>query len=174
MSLEKNNQKNISRDPEVTPEKLLHSGKNKETGMTLIVKTITRLTVGLILLYGIYIVLHGHISPGGGFAGGVIIALSFIHLMLAFGREMALKKLSETWASIMESLGAVMFLSIAILGFLGGYFFLNFFLNKGIPFNLFSAGIIPLCNIAICLKVGAGLFAIFVALVLFKGLEKKQ
>lgn len=146
----------------------------KEAGMTLIVKTITRLTVGLILLYGIYIVLHGHISPGGGFAGGVIIALSFIHLMLAFGREVALKKLSQAAASILESLGALMFLLIALLGFLGGYFFFNFFLHKGKPFELFSAGIIPLCNIAICLKVGAGLFAIFAVLVLFRGLEEKE
>lgn len=145
-----------------------------EKGMTLIVKTITRLTVGLILLYGIYIVLHGHISPGGGFAGGVIIALSFIHLMLAFGRDTALKKLSEAGASILESLGALMFLAIASLGLLGGYFFFNFFLNKGRPFELFSAGIIPLCNIAICLKVGAGLFAIFAALVLFEGLNKEE
>jgi len=141
-------------------------------GMTLIVKTITRLTVGLILLFGIYIVLHGHITPGGGFAGGVIIALSFIHLMLAFGKELALKKVSEAQASFFESLGAILFLSIAILGFVGGYFFLNFFL-KGEPFRLFSAGIIPLCNIAICLKVGAGLFAVFVALVLLKGIGEK-
>ena len=140
----------------------------------MIVKTITRLTVGMILLYGIYIVLHGHISPGGGFAGGVIIALSFINLMLAFGRETALKKLSVGMASMLESLGGLMFLSIASLGFLGGYFFLNFFLRKGEPFNLFSAGIIPLCNIAICLKVGAGLFVIFVALVSFKGLGEKE
>ena len=146
--------------------------KNNEAGMTLIVKTITRLTVGLILLYGIYIVLHGHLSPGGGFAGGVIIALSFIHLMLAFGKEIALKKLSEVRISFFESLGALMFLSIALLGLIGGYFFLNF-LKKGEPFQLFSAGIIPLCNIAICLKVGAGLFGIFVALVLFKGLEEE-
>ena len=141
---------------------------NKETGMTLIVKTITRLTVGLILLYGIYIVLHGHLSPGGGFAGGVIIALSFIHLMLAFGKDIALKKLSQAAASVLESLGALMFLSIALLGFLGGYVFFNFFLHKGRPFELFSAGIIPLCNIAISLKVGAGLFAIFAVLVLSK------
>lgn len=146
---------------------------NRETGMTLIVKTITRLTVGLILLYGIYIVLHGHISPGGGFAGGVIIALSFIHLMLAFGREVVLKKLSQAAASILESLGALMFLSIAILGFSGGYFFFNFFSSKGKPFELFSAGIIPLCNIAICFKVGAGLFAIFAALILFEGSGKE-
>ena len=146
----------------------------KEAGMTLIVKTITRLTVGLILLYGIYIVLHGHLTPGGGFAGGVIIALSFIHLMLAFGKEVALKKMSQTVTSVLESLGALMFLSIALLGFLEGYFFSNFFLNKGQPFKLFSAGIIPLCNIAICLKVGAGLFAIFIVLVLFKGLDEKE
>ncbi|MEW6009398.1 MAG: MnhB domain-containing protein [Candidatus Omnitrophota bacterium] len=141
---------------------------NQKTGMTLIVKTITRLTVGLILLYGIYIVLHGHLSPGGGFAGGVIIALSFIHLMLAFGKNVALRKLSEAAASLFESLGAIMFLSIALLGLISGYFFLNFFLQKGNPFELFSAGIIPLCNIAISLKVGAGLFAIFAILVLFK------
>lgn len=148
--------------------------KSPEKGMTLIVKTITRLTVGLILLYGIYIVLHGHISPGGGFAGGVIIALSFIHLMLAFGRDAALKKLSLGLASALESLGALMFLTIAALGlFLGGYFFLNFFSFKGEPFALFSAGIIPLCNIAISLKVGAGLFAIFAVLILFQGSEEK-
>ncbi len=135
--------------------------------MTLIVKTVTRLTVGLILLYGIYIVLHGHVSPGGGFAGGVIIALSFIHLMLAFGKEVAFRKLSKQAASIFESVGAIMFLTIAVIGFIGGYFFLNL-LSKGEPFKLFSAGIIPLCNIAISFKVGAGLFSIFVVLVTLK------
>ena len=148
--------------------------KEQKKGMSLIVKTITRLTVGLILLYGIYIVSHGHISPGGGFAGGVIIALSFIHLMLAYGKEEAFKRLSQAVTSFFESTGAVLFLSIALLGFTGGYFFLNF-LPKGNPFRLFSAGIIPLCNVAICLKVGAGLFAIFAALVLLKiGSNKKQ
>lgn len=146
---------------------------NNQKGMTVIVKTITRLTVGLIFLYGIYIVLHGHISPGGGFAGGVIIALSFIHLMLAYGKEVALKKLSKNLAAILESTGAIMFLSIALLGFIGGYFFLNFFPSKGTPFKLFSAGIIPLCNIAIALKVGAGLFSIFVILVVF-GVSSKD
>lgn len=146
--------------------------RSDEKGMSLIVKTITRLTVGLILLYGIYIVLHGHLSPGGGFAGGVIIALSFIHLMLAFGRDFALKKLDDARASILESLGGIMFLSIAILGFIGGAFFVNFFLNKGEAFRLFSAGIIPLCNIAICLKVGAGLFLIFWALIVLYKIER--
>ena len=141
--------------------------KERDRGMSIIVKTITRLTVGLILLYGIYIVTHGHISPGGGFAGGVIIALSFVHLMLAYGKDVALSKLPKRAVSFFENMGAILFLAIALLGFTGGYFFLNF-ISKGQPFKLFSAGIIPLANIAISLKVGAGLFGIFVALVLLK------
>jgi multisubunit Na+/H+ antiporter MnhB subunit len=140
----------------------------KETsGMSLIVKRITKITVSLIFLFGVYIVLHGHLTPGGGFAGGVIIALSFIHLILAFGKEVALKRLGETVASVVESCGGLMFLSIALLGFMGGYFFLNV-LPKGQPFHLFSSGIIVLCNAAISLKVGAGLFSIFVAMAILR------
>ena len=147
--------------------------REHEQGMSVIVKTITRLTVGLILLYGIYVVTHGHVSPGGGFAGGVIIALSFVHLMLAYGKDVALKKMPRPVAAFFEGAGALIFLSIALLGFTSGYFFLNF-ISKGEPFRLFSAGIIPLCNIAISLKVGAGLFAIFVALTLLKVVSEKE
>lgn len=141
--------------------------KEHDQGMSLIVKTVTRYTVGLIFLYGVYIVLHGHLSPGGGFSGGVIIALSFIHLMLAFGKEKALSKLPRNVVIFLGGFGVLMFWSIALLGFMGGTFFLNLF-NKGEPYRLFSAGMIPLCNVAICFNVGAGLFAIFVALVTFQ------
>jgi multicomponent Na+:H+ antiporter subunit B len=141
--------------------------KKRAPGMTIIVKTVTRLTAWLILLYGIYIVLHGHISPGGGFAGGAIIALSFIHLTLAYGKEMVFKRLSKSVVGILESTGALAFLVIALLGLTAGYFFKNF-LPLGEPFSLSSAGTIPLSNIAISFKVWAGLFAIFVALVLLR------
>ncbi len=147
--------------------------RREEAGMSLIVKTVTRLTVGLILLYGIYIVTHGHVSPGGGFAGGLIIALSFVHLMLAFGKDVALAKLSERGASFYESLGALLFWFLAILGFAGGYYFLNF-LGKGEPFRIFSAGMIPLYNIAIAMKVSAGLFSIFMALIFLRIIKEKD
>ncbi|OIO80916.1 MAG: hypothetical protein COW11_01600 [Candidatus Omnitrophica bacterium CG12_big_fil_rev_8_21_14_0_65_43_15] len=146
---------------------------NPDAGMSIIVKTVTRLTVGLILLFGIYIVLHGHISPGGGFAGGVIIALSFVHLMLAFGKDVASRKLSKNIASNLEAVGALMFLLIAVAGFFGGSFFVNI-LEKGTPFKLFSAGTMLLNNVAISLKVGVGLFAIFLALVILEGSKKKK
>ena len=56
-------------------------------GMTVIVKTVTRWIKGFIILYGIYITLTGHLTPGGGFAGGVIIALAFLNVLLAYGKE---------------------------------------------------------------------------------------
>lgn len=147
--------------------------RERGRGMSVIVQTVARLTVGFILLYGIYILSHGHVSPGGGFAGGVIIALSFINLMLAYGKEVALKKLPRGVTIFFEELGALLFMSIALLGFAGGYFFLNF-ISKGEPFHLFSAGTIPLCNVAISLKVGSGIFAIFLALVLLKYESEKK
>ena len=47
-------------------------------GMTVIVKKTTQLIAGMVFLYGIYVIIHGHLTPGGGFAGGVILAGSFI------------------------------------------------------------------------------------------------
>lgn len=137
-------------------------------GMTLIVKTITRLMSGLIFLYGIYIVLHGHLTPGGGFAGGVIIAGCFILLFLAYGSKEATNEMKKWRASWGESLGIFIFWLLAMLGLFGGtYFFLNL-LGKGKPMHIFSAGIIPLCNIGIGIEVGAALFAIFITLAVLK------
>ncbi len=137
-------------------------------GMSLIVKTITTIVIGFIFIYGVYIILHGHLTPGGGFAGGVIIAGAFILKLLAFGSDAKLEKKSSTKASIFESIGGLLFVGTAILGLmLAGTFFLNF-LPKGTPLHLLSAGIIPICNIAISIKVGAGLFLIFLALAAMK------
>ena len=146
----------------------------QETGMTLIVKTITRLTVGLILLYGVYVVLNGHLSPGGGFAGGVIVALSFIHIMLAYGRDVVMKKLSLSYARAMSALGILIFLSVAAMGFINGPFFTNFFFKNKVPLNLLNEGSIPLYEVGIALVVGGGLFAIFAALVIIPKTDKFQ
>ncbi len=138
----------------------------EQEGMSVIVKTIGRLVINFILLFGIYIILYGHITPGGGFPGGVIVATGFILLMLSFGRRIALRKFGDIAASLLDNFGALAFLSVAFLGFVGGYFFLNF-IDRGTPFDLFSAGTLPLSNIAIGLKVSASLYGVFVALAIF-------
>ena len=137
-------------------------------GMTLIVKTIARLISGLIFLYGVYIVLHGHLTPGGGFAGGVIIAGAFVLLILSEGSKQTSSEIKKQRASIAESSGIFIFWLLAILGFFAGsVFFLNL-LPKGKEYHLFSAGIIPLCNIGIGLEVAAAIFAIFITLAALK------
>jgi multisubunit Na+/H+ antiporter MnhB subunit len=136
-------------------------------GMTLIVKTITDFVAGFIIVFGAYITLYGHLTPGGGFAGGVIIACAFILLMLAHGKEQAFSKLPERLAHILDSGGAMAFLLIGWAGLTGGYFLLNIF-PKGQMFRLLSSGIILPLNIAIAFKVGSSLFLVFAALAMFR------
>lgn len=130
---------------------------SEKKGMTLIVKTVTRLTLGFILLYGIYITLNGHAAPGGGFAGGVIIALSLVHVMLAFGKEVALKRLRAGLLRVIICSAALVFLAVVLSRF------------GGIQHVLDSEITLPVCEMMI---VGAGLFAIFVALVLLAKPDK--
>ena len=137
-------------------------------GMTIIVKTISSWVKVLIFLFGIYIIIFGHLTPGGGFAGGVILASSYVLLMLAFGREFVEENLPLSLASRLDCIGAFAFILIAILGLLlGGTFFINFLYQKYLPgqaLDLISAGTIPLSNIAIGLKVGASLFLVILTL----------
>lgn len=144
------------------------SPSNGAKGMTVIVKTISSWVKMLIFLFGIYIIITGHLTPGGGFAGGVIIAGSYVLLMLAFGREFVEENLPLRWASRFDCIGALLFAFVAILGLiLGGSFFVNFLYQKYLPgeaLSLISAGTIPLSNLAIGLKVGASLFLIILSL----------
>jgi len=144
-------------------------------GMTIIVKTVSSWVKVLIFLFGIYITIFGHLTPGGGFAGGVILACSYILLMLAFGREFAEKNLSLPVVSKLDCVGALFFAAIALFGLVYGAagFFYNF-LHQEIQagnveeLDLISAGTIPFSNIAICLKVAASLFMVVLVLSVFR------
>jgi multicomponent Na+:H+ antiporter subunit B len=144
-------------------------------GMTIIVKTISSWIKMFIFLFGIYIIIFGHLTPGGGFAGGVILASSYVLLMLAFGREFAEENLSLPVASKLDCAGALLFAAIAMFGLFYGAasFFWNFIqqqylADKETAFKLISAGTIPLANIAIGLKVGASLFLVILVLSMFR------
>ncbi len=138
--------------------------------MTVIVQKVTQIVCGIIFLYGIYIIVHGHLTPGGGFAGGTIIAGSFVLLIIAFGSEFLALKKEETGSSILESTAILAFLVIASIGLLlggVGIFFVNF-MPKGTIGNLISAGTIPLFNIAVGIEVAAALLTVFLALLIYK------
>ena len=84
-----------------------------------------------------------------------------------------LQKMMDARVQRLASLGVLFLLTIALLGFTGGYFFFNF-LGKGQAFQFWSAGIIPVCNIAIGLLVSASLFGIYVALSLFHSDQERK
>ncbi len=141
-------------------------------GMSLIVKTITRLVTTFITLFGLYVVVYGHVTPGGGFAGGVIIAAGLILVLLAFGREeMALLVSPNAWVKWACG-GALAFLAIALLGYLTGSFFMNF-LHAAHPHEMTKAGTIPLLEVAVAAIVGGGLFGVFQALAGFRPASRK-
>jgi multicomponent Na+:H+ antiporter subunit B len=134
--------------------------------MGLIVQTVARWLKGFILLYGIYIVLYGHLTPGGGFAGGVIVACAFILVTLASGQKEGLRIFRAKAASELDSAGVLLFLAIAVLGmWTAGSFFRNFIATpEPARFQLLSGGTMPLNNIGIGLKVASSLFVVFTVL----------
>ncbi|HCI55062.1 MAG TPA: MnhB domain-containing protein [Bacteroidales bacterium] len=138
-------------------------------GMTIIVKKTTQLICGIVFLYGVYVIIHGHLTPGGGFAGGVIVAGSFILLILAFGSDFMHLTREETGSTITENFGVLVALIIALTGMALGtkVFFLNW-LPKGKVGELISAGVIPLYNIFVGIEVAASILTIFLALLIFK------
>ena len=142
--------------------------------MSIIVKNVAQLLSGLTFMYGLYIISHGHLTPGGGFAGGAILAGSLILLVLAFGSDIMRLQKREAGSSVVESAAILAFLLFAGAALLIGtrVFFVNYF-PAGQVGNLISAGVIPLYNIFIGIEVAAALFTIFLALVIYKEELKK-
>ncbi len=138
-------------------------------GMTVIVKKTTQLIAGMVFLYGIYVIIHGHLTPGGGFAGGVIMAGSFIFLILAFGSDFIHLTKEESGSTLYENLATLIVVFLAFSGILFGakVFFLNW-LPKGTVGELVSAGTLPLYNIFVGIEVASSILTIFLALVIFK------
>lgn len=144
-----------------------------DKGMTIIVKKMTQVLVGIIVLFGAYIITHGHLTPGGGFAGGTIIAGAFILLVLAYGDDIMHLRATKEDSSRLENIALFMFLLFGSLGMLmiPSVFFKNY-LPLGTIGDLMSARVIPLFNIFIGIEVAAALFTIFLAFVILKEEDK--
>jgi len=108
----------------------------------------------LLMLFGVYIFMHGHLTPGGGFQGGVVIASSMLLLMLA----RVSFHLNHLIISLVESLSGFFYVAIGVLGLVLAAGFLD---NRILPLGefgtLFSAGAIPIIYSLVGLKVGTEL-----------------
>ncbi len=110
-----------------------------------------RILFGFILVTSLYIILHGHLSPGGGFPGGAMIASAILLLYLADDRFRSNIK----GFKILEGISGSLFVIIGLLGIVFATYFLQNFLPVGQIGNLISSGIIPIIYVLIGLKVGS-------------------
>ena len=118
-----------------------------------------------VMLFGLYVTLTGHLSPGGGFTGGVLLMAGVVLMVLSFGGDRAAELTAKGRCHVFDALGALSFVLVALVGLFVGGFFINW-LPPGQEHKLFSGGTILLTNVAIAVKVSAGLIGIFLALVL--------
>jgi len=118
-----------------------------------IVRSGSKLLFPAIILLGVYVFVHGHLSPGGGFQGGTIVATGFLLMLLAY-KDFSV---SHNVLSFVESFAGIFFVLFGLAGFIGGGTFLENFMPVGTMNDLFSGGIIPIVYILVGFKVAAEL-----------------
>lgn len=88
---------------------------------SVIVRTLVRALVPFIQLFALYVLFHGHDSPGGGFQGGVILAAAYILIALALGRAELDRRVREGAVLVLGAVGVLIFALTAAVGpLLGG------------------------------------------------------
>ncbi len=154
-------------------------------GMSVIVRTVTRFVYGLIILFGFYVIMHGHLTPGGGFQGGAVVASAFALLLVACGSAGLKGRLNLHWLQSIEESSALAFLALAFLG-LGTTFFYNLLANSGgilfgasVPMGsnpgvLTAGGLVPLMNWAVGLKVMTGIAAVVIIMLIGSRKEETE
>jgi multicomponent Na+:H+ antiporter subunit B len=135
-------------------------GGTQPTGRSLTLRSLATALVGPVLVLGLYVITHGHLTPGGGFQGGVILMTAFLlihvagaHLHLGRARPLAAMEVAE-------ASGAAGFALIGLGGIVLAAAFLENFLPFGTFGSLLSGGDIPLLNIAVGIEVMGALLVV--------------
>ena len=132
---------------------------------SIIITTLTRLLTPFIQLFGLYVIMHGHSSPGGGFQGGVILGAGFILLAISFGIDEARQRFSEGLIAVFGSAGVLIFAGVGFLCLILGANFLDYgILPVAEPRSLGMLGV----EIGIGITVMAVMISIFRDLLTFE------
>ncbi len=140
--------------------------------MTKIVGTTADIFYPFCLAFGFYVVAHGHLTPGGGFQGGAVMATGAALLIAARRYDDITTRLKKDILKLCESLGLLLFIGAGAGGLLkGATFFRNWLAGTGglfgrpvaygpNPGDLWTAGILPVMNLAVGVEVLGGLSVI--------------
>ena len=133
--------------------------------------------IPLMLVYVCYVILHGHLSPGGGFQGGVLVVGMVVMLYLGRGYETTVRALSANLLHETEGIASIVYIALAMMGVaVGAQFCQNILYQQGAAGELYSSGTIFWMNITVGVKVFTGIGSIallMLSLVAGKSEEKE-
>ncbi len=133
--------------------------------------------IPLMLVYVCYVILHGHLSPGGGFQGGVLVVGMVVMLYLGRGYETTVRALSANLLHETEGIASIVYIALAMMGVaVGAQFCQNILYQQGAAGDLYSSGTIFWMNITVGVKVFTGIGSIallMLSLVAGKSEEKE-
>lgn len=130
---------------------------------SVIITTLCKLLAPFIQVYGLYVIVHGHSSPGGGFQGGVILGASFILLAISHGVEQVKKRMSEKLNTILCSFGLLIYSGLGVLALIFGGNYLDYGYLP-IPVTVAEARFLGILGIEV--GVGIGVMAVMVSIFL--------
>lgn len=151
--------------------------------MSKIVRFCADMLYPAVVIFGLYVIMHGHLTPGGGFQGGAVVATAAALVIVAYSYEEIQGMLSKFLFQLQESGGLIMFGGVALIALgLGTTYFFNYLANSGLlfgisvpfgpnPGELNTAGVLPLMNIAVGIEVWGGLA--IVILYMLSGITKE-
>lgn len=127
-----------------------------------ILEVVSKIMIPFIQVFGIYVVVFGHLSPGGGFAGGTILGVSLIFYRMAYGKEKTSQRFSY------DLMMKLMCYALILYGILKGYSFLTGGTHSplpqpplGIPGNILSGGYLLPLNILVGITVTVTIYFLF-------------
>ncbi len=130
-----------------------------------VIETVCRLMTPFLQLFGLYVIAHGHYSPGGGFQGGCILGSSFILMAISYDIDFAKKYMSEIKATVYACLGVIIYGGIGMVCLLIGANYLDYgILHTILPVDLARARAMGILGIEI--GVGITVMAVMVSIYL--------
>lgn len=145
-------------------QRLRHQTTETRAEMTVMVRTIIRALLPIVLVFGAYIITYGHLTPGGGFQGGMILVGAVMAFYLAYGYDVVRRFRDET-LDVAEHVGALLYVLVGLVALAAGAPFLANIIRGGAPGSLLSGGIVPVLNFVVGFKVAAGTLIVLVILI---------
>ena len=126
-----------------------------------IVRTMCKFVIPVILVFGIYILLNGHLSPGGGFSGGAILASAFIIFAMVWGEERASRTIRVPVIKAVTLCALGFYALSKTYSFFTGANHLHSIISPGVPGRILSAGLILPLNVAVGFVVCCTMYSFY-------------